>query len=195
MNDTLAPQVRTQFAKRLKAMRTRRGFQRARYFAASLGIEENRYTRYERAEVEPSLTLIHKMCETLQVTPNELLGFGGKEALSKETWSGEVAGFAEAEASPRASHESKGADSLGQLAWALASEMVAIKGPGRKSPDPLMVVKDTSTLYRTLLSEPFETVSRIAEDPALSKAQAKRKADVVALIGRFTAAVQAQAAR
>ena len=71
----LAPEVRSQFAKRLKTMRTQRGFQRARYFARSLGIEENRYTRYERAEVEPNLTLIHKMCETLRVSPNELLGF------------------------------------------------------------------------------------------------------------------------
>ena len=71
----LAPEVRSQFAQRLKNLRTQRGFDRARYFAKSLGIEENRYTRYERAEVEPSLTLIHKMCETLRVSPNELLGF------------------------------------------------------------------------------------------------------------------------
>ena len=75
MPEVLAPNVRTQFAKRLKIIRTQRGFDRARYFAKSLGIEENRYTRYERAEVEPSLTLIHKMCATLHVTPNELLGF------------------------------------------------------------------------------------------------------------------------
>ena len=75
MSDVLAPNVRSQFAKRLKIIRTQRGFDRARYFAKSLGIEENRYTRYERAEVEPSLTLIHKMCATLHVTPNELLGF------------------------------------------------------------------------------------------------------------------------
>ena len=75
MAEVLAPDVRSQFAKRLKIIRTQRGFDRARYFAKSLGIEENRYTRYERAEVEPSLTLIHKMCATLHVTPNELLGF------------------------------------------------------------------------------------------------------------------------
>ena len=74
MAQTLAPEVRARFAQRLKTLRTQRGFDRARYFAKSLGIEENRYTRYERAEVEPSLTLIHKMCETLQVSPNELLG-------------------------------------------------------------------------------------------------------------------------
>jgi len=75
MAPMLAPEVRLQFAKRLKTMRTQRGFDRARYFARSLGIEENRYTRYERAEVEPSLTLIHKMCETMRVSPNELLDF------------------------------------------------------------------------------------------------------------------------
>ncbi len=56
-------------------MRVEKGFASAREFARAMGIEENRYTRYERAEVEPSLTLIHKICETLKVSPNELLGF------------------------------------------------------------------------------------------------------------------------
>ena len=40
----LAPQVRSEFAKRLKIIRTQRGFPRARYFASTLGIEENRYS-------------------------------------------------------------------------------------------------------------------------------------------------------
>ena len=88
MAKPLAPEVRSQFAKRLKEMRVQSGFLRARYFATSLGIEENRYTRYERAEVEPSLTLIHKMCETLRVSPNELLGFAEYEG-------GAIPGFAE----------------------------------------------------------------------------------------------------
>jgi transcriptional regulator with XRE-family HTH domain len=70
-----APEVRLQFAMRLKQLRTEKGFVHARTFARALGIEENRYTRYERAEVEPSLTLIHRMCQTLQVSPNDLLGF------------------------------------------------------------------------------------------------------------------------
>jgi transcriptional regulator with XRE-family HTH domain len=71
----LAPAVRVEFARRLRELRTERGFRHAREFARVLGIEENRYTRYERAEVEPSLTLIHKMCVTLQVSPNDLLGY------------------------------------------------------------------------------------------------------------------------
>src|SRR5262245_51589502 len=81
MPKTLAPEVRSEFAKRLKTMRTQKGFPRARYFAKTLGIEENRYTRYERAEVEPSLTLIHKMCEVLEVSPNQLLGFTGRRSI------------------------------------------------------------------------------------------------------------------
>ena len=80
---TLAPPVRAAFAKRLREQRVQRGFARARSFAHALGIDENRYTRYERAEAEPDLTLIHKICETLRVTPDELFGLAddAKRAL------------------------------------------------------------------------------------------------------------------
>ena len=76
---TLAPPVRAAFAKR----RVEGGYARARRFAHALGIDENRYTRYERAEAEPDLTLIYKICETLRVTPDELFGFAhdAKRAL------------------------------------------------------------------------------------------------------------------
>lgn len=190
MTETFAPQVRIQFARRLKAMRTQRGFQRARYFAASLGIEENRYTRYERAEVEPSLSLIHKMCETLQVSPNELLGFDNGAGANAGA---DVAGFAEGDGVIKPG-EPKGASAVGQLAWALASDVVAIRPMGRKSADPLAVVQETSALYRSLLAEPFETIAKLADEPALKKAPAKRKAEVAALMGRLTAAIQGQAA-
>jgi len=71
----LAPDARRLFAARLRQLRAESGFPTARQLAAALGIAENRYTRYERAEVEPSLTLIRKICETLSVSPNELLGY------------------------------------------------------------------------------------------------------------------------
>ena len=70
-----APAVRAEFARRLRALRAQRGYERARHFAKALGIEENRYTRYERAEVEPNLTLIFEICQKLAVTPNELMGY------------------------------------------------------------------------------------------------------------------------
>src|SRR5690349_23493942 len=75
-----APAVRAEYDRRLRTLRAQRGFERARHFAKALGIEENRYTRYERAEVEPSLTLIYEICQKLAVTPNELMGFAELEA-------------------------------------------------------------------------------------------------------------------
>ena len=69
------PEARARFASQLRRLRVEKGFATARQFAHAMGIEENRYTRYERAEVEPSLTVLLKICETLRVSPNELLGF------------------------------------------------------------------------------------------------------------------------
>ena len=69
------PEARARFASQLRRLRVQKGFATARQFALAIGIEENRYTRYERAEVEPSLTVLLKICETLGVSPNDLLGF------------------------------------------------------------------------------------------------------------------------
>jgi transcriptional regulator with XRE-family HTH domain len=52
------PEERRIFAARLKELRFLRGHHTAKKFAQALGIEQNTYTRYERAEVEPSLTVI-----------------------------------------------------------------------------------------------------------------------------------------
>jgi transcriptional regulator with XRE-family HTH domain len=184
MATTLAPQVRSQFAKRLKIIRTQKGFHRARYFASRLGIEENRYTRYERAEVEPSLTLIHKMCETLDVTPNELLGFDslGQQAV------GAHAGFADP-SGEEVKAASEGPDAVSMRAWALASEAAALRHEqkaGKSGDDPLGTVRETGLLYRNLQSEPFETVARLADDPVFKAVDAGRKARLAELIRAFT---------
>lgn len=65
--------ARTRFAQRLRAIRIPRGYKTARSFAEALDIDENRYTRYERAEVEPDLQLLMRMCGLLGATPNDLL--------------------------------------------------------------------------------------------------------------------------
>jgi transcriptional regulator with XRE-family HTH domain len=195
MAQMLAPEVRSQFAQRLKSLRTQRGFDRARYFARSLGIEENRYTRYERAEVEPSLTLIHKMCETLRVSPNELLGF----ADLRHHPSG-VPGLAEA--SPEEisrGHDSKGADPVSSLAWNLASEAVGIRhehgGRSKAVADPLAMLRETGALFGSLQTEPFETVAAILSDTALKDVDAKHKAKLAELIQAFTGSVSNATAR
>jgi transcriptional regulator with XRE-family HTH domain len=199
MTQALAPQVRSQFAQRLKSLRTQRGFDRARYFAKSLGIEENRYTRYERAEVEPSLTLIHKMCETLRVSPNELLGFADPGHLP-----GGIPGLAEASAEEiERAHGGgaggKGAHPVGSLAWSLAAEAVAIRhehGAKSKAPaDPLALLRETSALFRNLQTEPFDTVAAILNDAALKTVDGKHKAKLAEMIQAYTESVSDGSAR
>jgi transcriptional regulator with XRE-family HTH domain len=190
----LAPEVRSQFAQRLKSLRTQRGFDRARYFARSLGIEENRYTRYERAEVEPSLTLIHKMCETLRVSPNELLGFA---ELRQQLPIG-VPGFADGSLAEVAETGGKGADPVSSLAWNLAAEAVAIRhehGARAKAADPLAMLRETSALFGSLQAEPFATVAAILNDAALKDVDAKHKAKLAELIQAYTGSVSDASAR
>ena len=70
------PEARARFASQLRRLRVQKGFATARQFALAIGIEENRYTRYERAEVEPSLTvLLEMLAETWGVSPMSFLGF------------------------------------------------------------------------------------------------------------------------
>src|SRR5262245_4263606 len=195
MAQTLAPEVRSRFAQRLKSLRTQRGFDRARYFAKSLGIEENRYTRYERAEVEPSLTLIHKMCETLRVSPNELLGF--VELLHHDGSAG--AGLAQTapedlQRPPSAEAGGKGTDAVSSLAWSLATEAAAIRHGRSAKPkaaaDPLAALRETSALFSALQAEPFATVAAILGDAAVKDIGAEDKARLAELIHAYTERVR-----
>jgi transcriptional regulator with XRE-family HTH domain len=70
-----AAQIRTAFGERLRTLRTARGHSTARAVANLTGLDENRYARYERGEVEPSLATILKLCRALEVEPNELFGY------------------------------------------------------------------------------------------------------------------------
>jgi transcriptional regulator with XRE-family HTH domain len=64
------------FAERLRQLRTDRGFRYARALASVLGMHENRYTRYERGEVEPNIRTILSICAALDTNPSHLLGYG-----------------------------------------------------------------------------------------------------------------------
>jgi len=194
MANTLAPEVRSQFAKRLKTIRTQRGFPRARYFAKTLGIEENRYTRYERAEVEPNLTLIHKMCQTLGVSPNELLGFGEPRPGRHEAIPGVAEESREDEGfSPEPEAAGIQPDPLGSLAWSLAAEIVTIRqrhaGRG-KAGDTFAALQETSALFAALRAEPFRTVAEIVNDRALKDVDGANKARLAELAQAFTDAAR-----
>ena len=188
MAKPLVPSVRLQFAKRLKEMRAQSGFTRARYFAKSLGIEENRYTRYERAEVEPSLSLIHKMCEALRVSPNQLLGYPDAGAGAA------APGFSEhAPAAPTLS-EDFNTRHIDLLAWRLASTVAAVRSRSRRvakaaTEDPLAPARDTALLFQRLQREPFGTVAEIAADETLTNLEAKQRLTVADQIKAFTDAI------
>ncbi|HEX7074779.1 MAG TPA: helix-turn-helix domain-containing protein [Hyphomicrobiaceae bacterium] len=70
----------TAFATRLKQLRVLRGYRTARAFAQALQIDENRYTRWERGEVEPSVAMLAKMAEVLNL-PVDILVSGGDVAV------------------------------------------------------------------------------------------------------------------
>jgi transcriptional regulator with XRE-family HTH domain len=190
----MAPQTpsnpRAQFAERLRALRAMRGFERARYFAGALGIEENRYTRYERAEVEPSLALLHKMCLTLGVTPNELLGFPSGTGEN-----GAIPGIAGLTGMGEASQATiPAADSApptrNQIAWRLAAEAAAIRVRASPEPsDPLAHMRDTAALFRRLQSDPFATVSEILEAPELDALDAAARTRIADLVAALTASL------
>ena len=73
---------RLQFAKRLREARERRQY-RPREFAKMLGIDEQKYTRFERAEVEVPVGLLKLMCGVLGVSADELLGVGLADRRSR----------------------------------------------------------------------------------------------------------------
>ncbi len=64
------------FATRLKQLRVLRGYRTARAFAQALEIDENRYTRWERGEVEPSVAMLGKMADVLNVRVDMLVSGG-----------------------------------------------------------------------------------------------------------------------
>jgi transcriptional regulator with XRE-family HTH domain len=79
--DTGRDQPSSAFAIRLKQLRVLRGYRTARAFAQALQIDENRYTRWERGEVEPSVAMLGKMADILNV-PVDMLVSGGDVAAN-----------------------------------------------------------------------------------------------------------------
>ena len=73
MNDSAT--VRAAFATRLKEERVRSGFLKPSDLAEALEMDEVRYTRWERGEVDPGLGNLVRICKVLKITPNDLLGF------------------------------------------------------------------------------------------------------------------------
>lgn len=123
--------ARNRFAQRLRAIRIPRGFKTARSFAKALGIDENRYTRYERAEVEPDLQLLLRMCELLKATPNDLLcdtiGSPPVDATIPYGFADRPAAHFEAGPRAKTAPDASADDVRKAIAWQLAETVALVK--------------------------------------------------------------------
>lgn len=188
-----ATEARTEFARRLRELRVPKGFRTARSLARALGIDENRYTRYERAEVEPDLEMIRRICLALGVSPNELLGGGpavqAAHGRSKSTPGGpyrEPVGL-----SNRASTSANRELELQTAAWRLAEVATAYTAAADcesgmdADSTPLARVKRTGQLYRKLMSQPFESIADISIFPESPKSETGNAAELRDCIDRL----------
>lgn len=66
-------QVKKALGKRLKAAREAAGFKHANDFAQTLGQEGHTYRSWERGQYAPDLPTLTRICQLLNVEPNDLL--------------------------------------------------------------------------------------------------------------------------
>jgi transcriptional regulator with XRE-family HTH domain len=189
------PAVREHFARRLKELRIPRGFPTARSLSRALGIDENRYTRYERAEVEPDLSLLLKICGLLRASPNDLLIPPGFDEASQKTY---VAEPMRASGRPQPTQSaavvpgpSGDPQRRRAIAWQLASETTdaADAATGTVPMGALARMHRISQLFNEIDADPFVAIGRLSDDPRLKAASVADVAKISARIEELMAAI------
>ena len=71
-------QVMKSFAVKLRLARQAAGYESAKQFADALGVEAPTYRYWERGAAAPNLTMLTRICQLLDVEPNDLLAYGRK---------------------------------------------------------------------------------------------------------------------
>lgn len=146
-----------------------RGFKTARSLAGALAIDENRYTRYERAEVEPDIGLIQRICETLKLSPNELFGVSQERPAPAQPVAPQE--FAEAGSGYSSLNEPNGRDDRARASWLLActvAELQCNASPGAlDSQQPLAKLQQVARLFTDLERRTYATISEILLLPAV----------------------------
>ncbi len=167
--------ARSRFAHRLRAIRIPRGFKTARSFARALGIDENRYTRYERAEVEPDLQLLLRICELLKATPNDLLcdTIGSSAAMMPYGFSEAPGQNFEARPSTPPAHSNGGQvghseDERKAVAWQLAEAVALIKANAQNgSANTLSAIEKLRLIgpvFAKLEADPFSFLANLPNE-------------------------------
>lgn len=151
-------------------------------------IDENRYTRYERAEVEPDLDMIRRICATLSVTPNDLLGHAEPDGPAR---SSRQRGRSGAQPPQVDGAATSGPFGIATAAWRLAEAATDLrravaKSANGASPDgPLAAVSHTGTLYKALMHQPFEAITELLGDPDIGRATTSQSAALRERIDRL----------
>jgi transcriptional regulator with XRE-family HTH domain len=189
------PAVREHFAKRLKELRIPRGFPTARSLSRALGIDENRYTRYERAEVEPDLSLLLRICGLLHASPNDLLISTGGFEDPQRPFTAEPSSEAGHARSHNAQHASA-SEPLRQraIAWQLASELVGcgvVAGHPAAAGDPMARLQLIKTLFAEIESDAFGTISRILDNARMKTVAPSDAGKISSLVEELIAAIAA----
>lgn len=187
-----APPVRIQFAARLKELREQRGFKTARSLARTLDIDENRYTRYERAEVEPDLSLLLRICQTLDVSADDLLGresddlVGGSKSAVSTAGDPDVAmsfGEPQRDAYAAGLHDRRQArGSAWRLARTFAEAQEGVAAGELTADNEFAVIRRALHLLAEIERDPYAFARRIVEDPIVSGLGSERRAELVRLV-------------
>jgi transcriptional regulator with XRE-family HTH domain len=194
------PAVREHFAKRLKELRIPRGFPTARSLSRALGIDENRYTRYERAEVEPDLSLLLKICGLLRASPNDLLiptGPTGLEAPHSPYIAEPLANQLNAKHGgiSQGGHSATATfDPLRRraIAWQLASEVVdAGSTDAGHAIGALARMQKVKLLFGEIETDAFGAIGRIVDDAGHKMAAAGNSEKISTLVEELIAAIAA----
>jgi transcriptional regulator with XRE-family HTH domain len=201
------PAVREHFAKRLKELRIPRGFPTARSLSRALDIDENRYTRYERAEVEPDLSLLLKICGLLRASPNDLLipsgpSYAGPMGLEAphSPYTAEAAphqNFGKFTGATQSGAASVAVDPLRRraIAWQLASEVIDARslnvGPAVGA---LARMQQVKILFGEIEADAFAAIGRIVDDADLKLATAADGEKISMLVEELIAAIAADGA-
>jgi transcriptional regulator with XRE-family HTH domain len=180
--------ARREFSRRLRELRVLKGYRTARSLANALGIDENRYTRYERAEVEPDFELLRKLTQVLGVTSNDLLG-----ALSPTP-----GGFREGEPTVATSGNASdyGApgmrDRIGAARWRLAEAIAEARASPADDDRPAasaVHLKATSSVFQELERASFSAIATYLAEPAIMQASAEALQRIQDLIHELSSAV------
>lgn len=80
--------VKRDFAKRLKEARKAAGYQHANQFAAAMGEEAHTYRGWERGQYLPDIPKMARLCQLLNLEPNELVPLAVAKRGQRQSGSG-----------------------------------------------------------------------------------------------------------